>query len=226
MGIEFDVFRRQRDVISLEELNKQIHIFGLGTIGSWSALSVVKMGCMNITLHDFDVVEEHNIPNQFYSIIDNGNLKTESLKDNLMRFSPTITNIKIQNGRIENSNVLDIDVIPYDIVVSAYDNMDARKSLYEKIKDIPNVWLIDGRMALEEFRIFTINTNDEKQREAYERSLQQTKIVNLPCGARSIGFNGFVIGGVIGSVVKKILKNEPTPYEISMTLKNYQTIIE
>ena len=49
-----------------KKFNTPIHIIGCGATGSWVALMLAKMGISNITCWDFDKVEEHNLPNQFF----------------------------------------------------------------------------------------------------------------------------------------------------------------
>lgn len=216
-------FMRQLDIIAPMEMIRPIHVFGLGTIGSWSALTIAKMGCTHLTLYDMDTITEHNIPNQFYGRRDIERRKTDSLINNIGRFVPHLTVFSPVYGDALTQR---IDVKSDDIVVLAFDSLPARLGVWELIKNTKNVWVIDARMALEDFRIFTINTNNEADAKRYEQSLKPKQTLELPCGARSISYNGVTIGGFVTSLVKKILKGEPTPYEICFSLKNYQSVVD
>lgn len=46
--------------------NDEIHIIGVGAIGSHIAEMLTRMGFEDLTLYDFDTVDQHNITNQMY----------------------------------------------------------------------------------------------------------------------------------------------------------------
>ena len=41
-------------------------VVGVGGIGSGVLMGLAKMGVSNITVYEDDLIERHNIPNQFY----------------------------------------------------------------------------------------------------------------------------------------------------------------
>jgi molybdopterin/thiamine biosynthesis adenylyltransferase len=59
------VYWRQADLISPEALAATVTIVGAGGIGSPVALALAKKGCRTLTRYDPDMVEAHNLPNQF-----------------------------------------------------------------------------------------------------------------------------------------------------------------
>ena len=59
---------RHRELFNPENFNTPIHIIGVGATGSWLALGLAKLGLSNITVWDFDSIEEHNIANQAYNV--------------------------------------------------------------------------------------------------------------------------------------------------------------
>ena len=78
-----------------EKVNKEINIIGCGAIGSYVALQLVKLGCTDINLWDFDRVESHNITNQVYTNKDITFPKTAALRQHLLDNNPKI-NVKVK----------------------------------------------------------------------------------------------------------------------------------
>jgi hypothetical protein len=54
-------------------------IYGIGHLGSWAARILIALGIMDITIHDFDTVEERNISGSVYSFGDVSNTKANAL---------------------------------------------------------------------------------------------------------------------------------------------------
>ena len=59
-------FSRQYRIYNPEKSNLDITIIGAGSTGSFTALNLAKMGIKKIKGIDFDIVEAHNLPNQFF----------------------------------------------------------------------------------------------------------------------------------------------------------------
>ena len=74
-------YHRQLDILDPKSMDVPVTIIGAGATGSFTALSLAKMGIRNITIYDFDTVEEHNLPNQFYRQCDLGKRKVEALRE-------------------------------------------------------------------------------------------------------------------------------------------------
>ena len=64
-------YLRQKRLFNPEEQSTEIIIVGAGSTGSFVSLNLAKMGMNKIKVIDFDIVEDHNIPNQFFRIIIN-----------------------------------------------------------------------------------------------------------------------------------------------------------
>ena len=59
-------YRKQTNLIEVENVDIPIHVIGCGALGSWLVFFLLKMGFKNITVYDFDTIEEHNLPNQCF----------------------------------------------------------------------------------------------------------------------------------------------------------------
>lgn len=71
-------------------IESEVHIIGCGAVGSNVAHQLVRLGIINITLHDFDEVEPHNITNQTHRHIDIGTYKVSALESQLKEINPNV----------------------------------------------------------------------------------------------------------------------------------------
>jgi len=216
-----ELFRRQKDLFNPDSFGREltVHIFGCGSIGSFTAIAVSKLGIHNVILWDYDEVEQHNVSNQFFRQQDVGSSKTFAV-DNLAReFAPTVTTITRPEKVTEQT---DLRLQDGDIIILAFDNLPARKIVYDKaIASGKKVHLIDARMGGELLRIY-IRKNLVHD-EYYEKSLT-TEVEQVSCSARSICYNGITMAGLISSIVKKIFLEQEIPYEINFSLTNYDFV--
>ena len=81
---------RHISVFSPDNVKYPIHIIGVGATGSFVAMELARMGCPVLNIYDFDDVEIHNIPNQYYDNGDLGKLKAEALAEKLKLINPNI----------------------------------------------------------------------------------------------------------------------------------------
>ena len=138
-----------------------IHIIGVGATGSWLALSLAKLGITNIHIWDFDTVEEHNIPNQAFSIADVGKAKVKALFDQI-KFM-TGTEVIPHNEKVERQRFA-------GIVFCMVDSMEGRRTIWEncgKMKSQVKLW-VEPRMGLEVGRVYTVNPMDYTHIQKYE----------------------------------------------------------
>ena len=61
-------FQRQLDLANPAQLKVPITILGAGAVGSFTTLTLAKLGCSSLTVYDPDTVEVHNLPNQYFSV--------------------------------------------------------------------------------------------------------------------------------------------------------------
>lgn len=203
-------YRRQIGLIDPTNLKFPILLAGVGTVGSWTAVALDKIGCSNVKYFDPDTVENANVGCQLYSSKDVGKLKIIALGEKIENpgtFSPY---------RIEEYK----DTLPeFELIINAVDSMDTRKFLFESLQ--PHQTLIDGRMAGNAIEIYTSIGADEKSKEFYGKTLFSSKKARpIPCGMKAVAYNGFVIAGLITDLVAKYANKEVLPNEILVDLKN------
>lgn len=171
-------FSRQVNAFDVEKFNLPVHIVGVGATGSWLTLALAKMGISNITVYDFDDVEEHNIPNQAFNIGQCGMNKAMALKE-LVELNTGIS-IKAKNMKVSGDERMQ------GIVFVLTDSMKSRKNIYEKAcKFNPGVKLmIETRMDLKGGRIYTIDPSNFDHIKKYEETLYTDEEVIEPSGCR------------------------------------------
>lgn len=205
-------FWRQIDIVPLDKLqDTQVTIIGVGGIGSPTALALAKMGVGHLIIFDGDTVTNHNLPNQLYRTSDLGKNKVDALAEILAEFSQTEV-VSIAEF-FERQSVR-------GIVISGVDSMATRKKILEAIRMKPSIThYIEARMGGQSGMIYTINPCLSADLRAYETTLYSDEAAQeLPCTQRAIMYNVFVIAGLIGNQVKRIVCSEPLDQEIIVDL--------
>ena len=154
---------RQTDIFNPKTQKYKIHVLGGGALGSWITLCLAKTGFDDITIYDFDVVEDLNIGSQLYRPVDLNASKTFALQDIIKVF--TELKIKTKNEEVTEKTVLDMSL--NNIFILTFDTLKARKLVYELLKNY-NCHVIDARMGGVEFNIQVIDTSDKEQVKKWE----------------------------------------------------------
>ncbi len=184
--------KRQSDIIKSEDLSRPIHVIGCGGIGSWSALLLAKMGCQDITIYDFDNVEEHNVASQFYKQFQVGIKKTTALKQNVHEQ----TGVELKIGNVEEEHL-----IRDNIVIIAVDKMSEREKFAIDFRYSDNI-IIDGRMGGLQAEIYCCSSLTYGDTIVDEDEVQQER-----CTEKSISFNCALIGSLIANAVRVAVKD-------------------
>lgn len=209
-------FHRQLDLAPPDSLKIPITVIGTGGIGSFTVLSLAKMGCTDITVFDDDTVENHNLPNQFFREEDIGKPKVEALKEIVKSF--TGTEITAMNEKFEKQPLK-------NIIIVAVDTMDVRIKIWDKVKYNSQISLyIDSRMGAEVMNIFTVIPTDPDDIKMYEHPdvlFPSTEAYSGRCTARAIMYNVLTIAAIIAGQVKKhCVREELYKKTIIMDTKN------
>jgi len=215
-------FQRQERIFNPEEQKTKLIVVGCGSVGSFTILNLCKLGFNNIVAIDFDKVSVENIPNQFYRIKDVDRFKTEALKEIVKEF--TDTDISVVTKKIDDDYPLpelaSIDM--NTIVIFALDSLEARKIIYEQIKEYP-IKLIDMGMGGEQYNIYVVNLNSEQEKREYEKTFSYEES-NLPCGEKSIIYTILSIASEVTNIIKRIDKNETYPKSIDRAMTSYKIV--
>lgn len=196
--MNYEHLTRQHDILPMNSLSVPITVIGAGAIGSFTVLSLAKMGFFNLTVWDFDEVSPENMNCQWYRISDIGKPKVLALKEIIKEF--TDTDISAIPSKWEDES-LD------GIVISAVDSMRVRKSIWSHVKDRWQVkWFVDPRMAAEYALNYVIDPSDHKDQKTYEKTLySDAEAVQEPCTAKATMYTAAMIAGYVAKQVKDIV---------------------
>jgi len=211
-------FTRQNRIFNPENQKNKIIVIGAGSTGSFITLNLAKLGFNDIEVYDFDKVESHNIPNQFYRINDVGKFKVEALSEIIKDF--TDLDIKTSKKKLGVKDMLDLDL--NTIVIFCVDTMKARQEIYSTIKDFP-IKLIDTRMGGEGYQIYSSNLEKEEDKTDYEKTLNY-ETLETTCGEKSVIFTILSIASETCNIVKKMDKGESYPTKLKRHLSTYHII--
>ena len=186
-----------------EETN--VIIGGAGGIGSWLTLMLSRAGFFPI-VYDFDRLEEHNLAGQLYTKLDaeQNVLKVDALKGLCRHFADI--DITVMAEKYTK------DSMSHHYVFSAFDNMQARKDMFNSWKEYVKEWkefqdiavmseetninitepiFIDGRLTAEQMQIFCVTPD---KIEEYEKHLfDDTEVQDAPCTMKQTSHSAAMI---------------------------------
>jgi len=210
-----DRYIRQQELVDQERLaDLNVTIIGCGAVGSFTALSLCKMGVLHLTLIDPDTVNIENLPNQFFRERDLGKKKVEACAEMLRQFDGQIQVNTLARPFIKQR-------LESDIVISAVDSMDVRKRIWNSVVSRKKVkLLIDPRMAAQVIQIYSASPGDPSSLKAYEATLvDETEAIQDRCTARSIIYAVLPVAALICRHVAAFANGDWLEPAITLDLK-------
>lgn len=155
---------RHMELFDCHKFNTPVTVIGAGASGSWLVIMLAKLGITDITVYDFDIVEEHNIPNQGFALSHIGMPKVEALYDVIKR--DTGTEIKIHNKKVEADERFG------GYVFLMVDSMSGRKSIWENSLKYKTAIkrVFEPRLGLEVGRVYSVNPINPTHIKRYEET--------------------------------------------------------
>jgi len=205
-----ETHRGQSALIDGEALEKlQVCIVGAGTIGSWTANALVRLGIKHIDIIDDDTVETHNLATQHFNYHDEGFAKSPAVAVNCNQIYGT-SPVTAYTERVTDTNTPTmITGRGYHVMILAVDNLEARRVIANNVT-VP--LLIDGRMGGEQYELH-IQHGDNRI------TVPETASDDL-CTAKGMIPVAMGIAGEIANVVKMYARGEVLPATI---LRDYKT---
>lgn len=200
--------------------NIPIHIVGCGSIGTIVATTLARMGMEKFVLYDPDIIEEHNIANQYFEKEDLGKLKVTALTDKILGIEEK-AEVTINTRKYGED---DKDGEEY-ITIVCIDNMEGRKEIYNKKKGAIGI-LIDGRMGGQNGQVHCLRTENREACKNYEQSLYSDgQSETLACTERTIIYTVITVAALMSKRTIELLGQDKTKYEQSIiVMKNNPTI--
>lgn len=183
-------------------------IIGAGAIGSFVALTLAKIGFLNISVFDEDEIDQVNIPNQFYPLDSIGKKKVEVLVEEVLRY----TGVGVVGNPVR---FLDQPIPESAIVISCVDSMTSREIVYAQCRKVGfsnMLGMIDSRMAGTVYRIYTVNKDSHDK---YMDFWYPDSVATMErCTEKSVIFNVCGISSMVCSQAVKLAKGEPLEFEL------------
>lgn len=220
---------RFKDADWFPKSQEVVMIGGAGGIGSWLSFFLARAGFTPV-IYDFDIIEEHNIGGQLFKYDDIGKTKVQALSDIIRDYSNIFINTFCQK--------IDENSPSHCFVFSAFDNMKARKDLFNcwkknlhsySIKPI----FIDGRLTMEQLQIFCVTPENIDE---YEKHLfDDSEVEDAPCTMKQTSHTaamiashmmGFFTNHITNIYCRENIREVPFYYEyfipINLTSEDYE----
>ena len=182
----------------------EVIIGGAGGIGSWLALFLARQN-VKISIFDMDTVEEVNLGGQFFSDNDIGQTKVQAIRGWCESFTRNALDINLEYTK---------DSPTHKYVFSCFDNMSARKLMFEKWaeKATDDSIYIDGRLLAEEGSIYCV-TKDKI--EEYRKTLfDDSEVLLVSCSYKSTTHCSALIASLMSSLFNNYITNVKAGMEL------------
>lgn len=167
---------------------------------SWLALSLARQEC-EIYIYDFDTIDETNMGGQHFTSSDIDKPKVQAVVEQAIAYSNN-RNVHSMNERYTENTLSN------SIVFSAFDNMEARKVMFEnwlKNNSDKESIFIDGRLLSESFKVFAVTPqNAEKYREYL---WNDSEIPDVECSYKATTHCSMLIAGMMTSIFNNHITN-------------------
>jgi len=192
-----------------------VTIGGIGGIGSWLAFFLARQEC-DIYLQDMDIVDETNLGGQLYGSNYIGMSKENAMNSIIQNFSG--------NLEVHQMGKWTEDSFPTPVMFSCFDNMAARKMMFNSWKkQSRRAIFIDGRMLCESAQVLAVTKGKEGQYE--EELFDDSEVEDLECslkatshcGAMTASYMVAVFNNMVANTVKKSNFRE-VPFKILFEL--------
>lgn len=158
---------KHQEFFNPDLLTDDVHIIGVGAIGSHVAEMLTRLGVAHLHLYDFDVVEPANCANQMYYDYQIGQSKIESMSQSLHMINPDIELSLYDKGYIKQ--------VLSGFIFLCVDNIDLRRSIVEAQRYNTNIKaMFDFRMGLTDAQHYAADWGVEKQVNNFLASMQFT----------------------------------------------------
>lgn len=145
-----------------------LHVIGVGALGSRVVYEATRMGIRRMHLYDPDVVEAKNIPNQRFYPLHIGMPKVEAARSVAETITPSVE-IVTHHETFVNQPLS-------GVVCVMLDNMEARKDIWEAaIRRNSDVQLmLEARIAVDSGKALAVDPNNELHIEGWEETWHPT----------------------------------------------------
>ena len=197
-----------------------ITIIGAGGIGASLIPTLVTVGFRRFIIYDPDRVEDRNIASQLlYKPRDLYRPKVEVCQEYIQTYGDCQVVVEVHQ-RLFTAE----DRITTPVVISAVDNQDARRMIWQAVQDSPDVrLLIDGRIGSEAFTCLAVDMLDDS--DWYDTKFLGDNIAHLPCASRAIAYPAVALGAVITRHLVHWHAGEELPRRVSQDMRDLVQLV-
>lgn len=172
---------------------RRVDVIGVGATGSKVALSLAKLGVQNLHVWDMDVVEEHNLANQAYTIADVGKLKVDAIAEHIRAATETVVT---KHGEWQSKAPVG------EVVFALVDSMAARKGIFDSYRySAATSLVLDSRMGADTAHLLAYQPLNRPTLDAYAATLfsdDDAHVEVSACGtAITVGPTADIISGYL-----------------------------
>ena len=192
---------KQSELIDSAKVKKwKVKVFGIGSIGSLLIHQLAMVGFEDIVGYDFDTVDDENVGSQLFNKNHIGMKKTEAIQK-IMKDGYDF-DVSVVDGKIDKET----EILPETntIYFCAFDSLEARKMLWDKLKGFPIVWG-DARIGRDNQRYYFVDLRDRDEDwvKEYEKSLDfNGPRTELKCGEKGCFSNN---AEIVGKIVRQLV---------------------
>lgn len=115
---------------------KHVIVFGIGGVGGHLVETLVRAGIGEVTIVDFDVVDESNINRQLIALHSTiGRAKIDVLSERLLDINPKLK-LHTECVRYSTDSYCEFDLSKYDFVADAIDEVTGKLILAEEVQKV------------------------------------------------------------------------------------------
>jgi hypothetical protein len=209
-GSNTDRFSRQEGLVPRERLEGlAISVIGVGAIGRQVALQLAALGVRQLTLVDFDEVEEVNITTQGYLWEDLGKSKVLTTAQAVSRID---SSVEVSQICARYRPGLPVG----EAIFCCVDSISARGAIWRSAGKNAQFW-VDGRMLGEVIRVLAVAGSEG--RDYYSTTLfAQAEAMTGGCTARGVIYTAAIAAGLMTGQFTRWLRKLPTDNDLSLNL--------
>ena len=206
--------------------NSRVCVVGIGGVGGHTCTMLARAGIENITLVDFDKVDETNINRQVVANVETvGKLKTEVMREMILKINPNCK-VEVFSERFCAEMAERLFVNGFDYVIDAIDSVQDKVDLVcfckQRNINIVSAMGAGNRVAIPEFAVVDIyKTSYDGLAKVMRKKLKERGVASLDVVSTkepatkldnlvgSISYYPAMCGCVLGAfVVNKLLEND------------------
>ncbi|MDB5180163.1 MAG: hypothetical protein JWN12_795 [Candidatus Saccharibacteria bacterium] len=190
---------------SLATWPHEIHVIGMGGIGTHVLQMLLEHGTREVHIWDEDIVEAHNLPTQFlYCPLDIGYPKVEAAA-RFVEERGFKTQIVAHNEWATGESKLS------GIVISGVDTLEARGNIWQAVEFNFEVFLyIDARIGADSVQIHTMDPNLPKDVDRYKSWIfLDDEALELGCATRENPHSALAVAQILSSHLALFVRDEP-----------------